>query len=143
MRLYFIVLLLVLLFIACDGGLAPSTSIESGFSGTIYFAKNTWPPKDSLFNLWLFASKNIPSDSESIFFGILAGTIYFYPSFTESLPLKPIDSLSYEMHIPADVYQYVGVIQQFDSVLAVQQLSDCRHLSRFIRSLKTWNNPNT
>ena len=68
--------------VSCDHGLEPPQRVEPGFGGTITFVKDSWPPQDSLVNLWVFASQIYPLDSSSVFTGLFANppSIYLYPS---------------------------------------------------------------
>ncbi len=106
-------LALTILFLSCDHGLAPLPPVEPGFGGTIYFAKGTWPPADSLVNLWIFASQVFPLDSAKVFGGLFSNppTIYLYPALDKSLPLFG-DSVSYSFNLPPATYFYVGVLQR-------------------------------
>jgi len=105
-----------IVFLSCDGGLSPTPPPKPGISGTIYFAKGTWPgtpaSPDSLANLWLFASQEYPLDSAIVFNGLFSipPTIYLYPSFASNLPFY-VDSVQYYFELPVGVYKYIGVIQ--------------------------------
>lgn len=105
--------LLCLFLFSCDGGLQPPPPTEPGIAGTLYFAKGSWPPADSLQNLWLFASQDYPLDSAKVFEGIFnyPFRIFLHPSLTESLPFF-IDSWRYSFKLPPATYPYVGVLQQ-------------------------------
>ena len=100
---------------ACDSGLAPPPPIELGFSGTVYFAPGSWPPTDSLINLWIFASQTYPLDSAQAFSGLFQSPqkIFLYPSFSQSLSLTEADSILYSFPLRSGSYKYIGVIQQF------------------------------
>jgi hypothetical protein len=106
-------IILCLLFAACDGGLAPPPPVELGFSGTVHFTPGSWPT-DSLISLWIFASKVYPLDSAKVYSGLFTtpNTIFLYPSVTQSLPLSEVDSLSYSFPLSSGTYKYIGVIQQ-------------------------------
>ncbi|HCA79881.1 MAG TPA: hypothetical protein DEP53_09120 [Bacteroidetes bacterium] len=116
-------LALALLFLSCDHGLAPLPPIEPGFGGTIYFEKETWPPADSLVNLWVFASQIFPLDSEKVFQGLFSNppAIYLYPAFDKNLPLFG-DSVSYAFNLPPATYFYVGVLQRTANDINVRSL---------------------
>ena len=111
------------LVLSCEPGLSPPPDVEPGFGGTVYFERATWPPADSLYNLWIFASQVYPLDSVKIFAGLFSTppTIFLYPGFTASLPFF-VDSLSYAFNLPAATYQYVGVLQQFRDEISVRSL---------------------
>jgi hypothetical protein len=115
----FALIILCLTLTACDSGLAPPPPIELGFSGTVYFAPGTWPPSDSLFNLWIFASQNYPLDSATAFSGLFQSPqkIFLYPSFSQSLTLIEVDSIPYSFPLRSGTYKYIGVIQQISSDL--------------------------
>ena len=120
-------LIIVVFFLSCDHGLAPPSGVErnavTGLGGTLYFEKGTWPPVDSLFDLWVFASQIYPLDSTKVFQGLLSDppTIYLYPAFDKDLPFF-VDSVSYSFELPAATYKYVGVIQKIASELSVRSL---------------------
>lgn len=110
-------LLIIWIFLAgCDGGLSPTPSAEPGLSGTVYFAKNTWPgtpaSPDSLVNLWIFASMDYPLDSNSVLTGILYSPprIFVYPSLDQNLP-SYVDSVQYFFPLKTAFYKYIGIIQ--------------------------------
>ncbi len=101
---------------SCDGGLSPTPPPKSGISGTITFAKGSWPgtpsSPDSLSNLWIFASQVYPLDSSLVINGLISSppTIFLYPSLTENLPFY-VDSAQYFFSLPLGTYKYIGVIQ--------------------------------
>jgi len=121
------ILIIAAFFLSCDHGLAPPSTVEhgveSGFGGTLYFEKGTWPSPDSLFDLWVFASQKYPLDSTMVFQGLFSDppTIYLYPALDKDLPFF-VDSVSYSFKLPAATYKYVGVIQRFAIDLAVRNL---------------------
>jgi len=115
---------LVLLFLgltaSCDEGLTPPPEVRPGIAGTIQFVPGSpWPPADSLWGLWLFASLEYPLDSARIITGVLIEprTIFLYPSIGESLPFF-VDSIQFRFDLSPGVYPYVGVIQQHSPELA-------------------------
>lgn len=116
---------IALLLLSCDHGLAPlpPSTFEPGFGGTVYFEKGTWPSRDSLVGLWIFASQEYPLDSVKVLQGLLSSPpkIFLYPSFTENLPFS-VDSVSYAFLLPPATYYYVGVIQQFAPELSTRSL---------------------
>jgi hypothetical protein len=116
-------LALSLLILSCDHGLAPPPPVEPGFGGTIYFEKGSWPPTDSLVNLWIFASQVFPLDSEKVFTGIFASppTIYLYPAFDKNLPFH-VDSVAYTFALPPAEYKYVGVIQRIADEITIKSM---------------------
>jgi hypothetical protein len=116
-------LIVVVFFLSCDHGLTPPPSVEPGFGGTLYFEKGTWPPADSLFDLWIFASQVYPLDSTKVFEGLFSNpaTIYLYPAFDRDLPFF-VDSVSYSFKLPVATYRYVGVIQRFGADIVVRNL---------------------
>lgn len=122
MRLLVPLLCSILLY-SCEPGLTPPPDVEPGFGGTVYFEKGTWPPQDSLYNLWIFASQMYPLDSAKIFEGLLSNppSIYVYPSFTGNLPYY-VDSVSYGFKLPPATYKYVGVIQRFREEINARSL---------------------
>jgi hypothetical protein len=109
----FTIIILCLLFLSCDAGLAPPPPVELGFSGTVYFTPGSWP-KDSLYNLWIFASEIYPLDSAKVYSGLFSvpSTIFLYPSINKSFPLNEVDSIPYSFPLNSGTYEYVGVIQQ-------------------------------
>lgn len=111
---YLILIILCLLITSCDGGLAPPTPMELGFSGTVYFAPGSWPSADSLINLWIFASKIYPLDSAKVYSGLFSNspTIFLYPSISGSLQPFNVDSIAYSFPLLTGTYKYIGVIQQ-------------------------------
>jgi hypothetical protein len=116
-------LIIAVLLLSCDHGLAPPPAVEPGFGGTIYFEKGTWPPVDSLFNLWVFASQDYPLDSAKVFQGLFSSPprIYLYPAFDKDLPFF-VDSVTYAFTLPPGKYMYVGVIQRFAVDVNVRNL---------------------
>jgi hypothetical protein len=118
-----LLLIITVFFLSCDHGLAPPPSVEPGFGGTLYFEKGTWPPSDSLFNLWVFASQVYPLDSAKVFQGLFASppAIFLYPAFDTDLPFF-VDSVSYSFRLPVATYKYVGVIQRFGVEITVRNL---------------------
>ncbi len=116
-------LALAVLLLSCDHGLAPLPPVEPGFGGTIYFAKETWPPADSLVNLWVFASQIFPLDSEKVFQGLFSDPpkIYLYPAFDKNLPFFG-DSVSYAFSLPPATYFYVGVLQRTANDINIRSL---------------------
>jgi len=117
------VLLLLSCALSCDGGLAPPSLIEPGFGGTISFTSGTWPPPDSLVNLWLVASQDYPLDSVTVFTGIFSNPprIYVYPSLDTNLPFN-IDTVSYSFLLPPANYKYIAVIQRFKNEINARAL---------------------
>ncbi|MBN1398487.1 MAG: hypothetical protein JXA06_10690 [Bacteroidetes bacterium] len=114
---FLVFIILCVVFIACDAGLAPPSPVELGFGGTVYFAPGSWPA-DSLISLWIFASQVYPLDSSKVYAGLFGNpvTIFLYPSITSSLPFY-VDSLEYSFPLRPGIYKYIGVIQQKDSDL--------------------------
>jgi hypothetical protein len=112
-----------LMIAGCDGGLTPPPPIEPGFGGTIRFAKNTWPPGDSLANLWLFASKIYPLDSSLVFTGIFSDPpqILVYPSLIENLPMFR-DSITYALPATPATFKYIGIIQHFRTEYTIRSM---------------------
>jgi hypothetical protein len=115
------VLLLALTLLSCDGGLTPPPDVEPGFGGKIVFEPGTWPPTDSLINLWLVASQIYPLDSVKIFSGIFSNppAIFLYPDFSTSLPLY-VDSVTYAFYLPPATYRYIAILQQFGSEINIR-----------------------
>ncbi len=111
-----LLVLCALLVFGCNGGLSPAPPANPGISGTVYFAKGTWPgtptAPDSLSNLWIFASQQYPLDSALVINGLFSSppTIFLYPSFVSNLPYY-VDSLQYTFDLPVGTYKYIGVIQ--------------------------------
>lgn len=120
------VIVVAVLFISCNGGLEPPPLVEPGFGGTITFVRNTWPPRDSLVNLWLVASQDYPLDSVKVFTGIFSNPprIYVYPSFERNLVDldHPVDTLSYSFLLPPAEYKYICVLQRFKNEFNVRAL---------------------
>lgn len=127
--------LITVFMLSCDGGLAPPPDVEPGFGGTIRFERDTWPSRDSLKNLWLFASQVYPLDSNKVFEGIFGNppTIYLYPSIDRNLALFA-DSVSYSFFLPPSTYRYIGVIQRFNDDLNIRSF-------RMVGLYGTQNNP--
>ncbi|RPI04057.1 MAG: hypothetical protein EHM64_11215 [Ignavibacteriae bacterium] len=115
---FFPLIMVCVVLLSCDGGLAPLPPAEPGFSGTITFAPGSWPSADSLVNLYLVASKIYPLDSAKVLNGLFSvpPEIFLYPDLTKSLPFF-VDSISYSFPLPPGTYKYVGVIQQVSSDL--------------------------
>ncbi len=112
-----ILALCTIVWMSCDGGLSPTPPPKPGISGTIHFAKGTWPGTpslpDSLTNLWIFASQIYPLDSSLVIHGLFLSsppTIFLYPSRSSNLPLY-VDSVQYYFSLPVGTYKYIGVIQ--------------------------------
>jgi hypothetical protein len=116
----YVVTISVVFFVACDGGLEAVPPVEPGISGTVIFSKNTWPPIDSVFNLWVFASQIYPLDSNSVFVGLFVPPprIFLYPTDRDRLAFN-VDSVQYIFPLPPAVYKYIGVIQRYRSELSV------------------------
>jgi hypothetical protein len=114
---------MVIVLLSCDGGLAPTPIIDPGFGGTITFVHSTWPPRDSLVNLWIVASQDYPLDSITVFAGIFSNPprIYAYPNLAQNLPFN-VDTLSYAFHLPPANYKYIVVIQRFRNELNARAL---------------------
>ena len=112
-------IILCLLLLSCDGGLAPPPPVELGFSGTVYFTPGSWPSADSLVGIMIFASKIYPLDSATVFAGLFSNppSIFIYPSVTESLLPFYADSISYSFPLSSGTYKYIGVVQQISSDL--------------------------
>ncbi len=113
-------LFLVCLFLSCDGGLTPPPEFDPGFGGTITF--ESWPStRDSLVNVWLFASQIYPLDSIKIFEGLFTTRkIFLYPGLTRSLPFN-VDSVTYSFApLEPGRYLYIGIIQQFNSDINIR-----------------------
>ncbi len=112
--LVFIILCMVL--VSCDAGLAPPPPIELGFSGTVHFTPGSWPPQDSLASLMIFASKIYPLDSATVYAGLFSDppTIFLYPGTNRSLLPFYTDSIPYSFPLRSGTYKYVGVIQQIN-----------------------------
>jgi hypothetical protein len=118
MRMLLFLLVIVAIVEGCDGGLAPLPPAKPGFSGTVYFESATWPPPDSVVNLWLFVSRIYPLDSAKVFNGLINGSISVFPApDTSSItdPRTPVSSVSYEYPLSAGQYLYAGVIQRLRS----------------------------
>ncbi len=119
-----VLIVIALVVLSCDGGLAPPPPIEPGFGGTITFVRSTWPPQDSVVNLWIFASQIYPLDSTKVFAGIFPNppnppTIFLYPSLAQNLPFR-VDSVSYKFLLPSTTYKYIGVLQHFRNDLSIR-----------------------
>ncbi len=119
--------LFVFVMIGCDGGLSPTPPPKPGISGTVYFAKGTWPgtpaSPDSLTNLWIFASQIYPLDSNIVFNGLFSDppSIFVYPSLVANLPLY-VDSVNYFFSVPLGDYKYIGVIQHVAASFSVRSM---------------------
>ncbi len=120
---YLLAIVVVLVLLSCEGGLEPPSLVEPGFGGTITFVRETWPPRDSLVNLWLIASQLYPLDSIKVFTGIFSNPplIYIYPALDQNLPLF-VDAASYSFPLPPAEYKYIAVIQHFKSDISAQAL---------------------
>jgi len=114
----------ILSVLSCEGGLAPPSVVEPGFGGTVAFAGETWPPPDSLFNLWIVASQDYPLDSVTIFTGIFSNPprIYVYPSLDQNLQPFYVDSISYSFFLPPAEYKYIAVVQRFRNEINARAL---------------------
>jgi len=123
MMKHLLVLSTAFLIASCETGLTPPPEVEPGFGGTVYFEKGTWPPPDSLLNLWLFASQIYPLDSAKVFSGLFANPplIYLYPAIDQDLPFS-VDSVSYAFKLPPASYKYVGVLQRFANEFSARAL---------------------
>lgn len=114
-RLPFIVIIVVscavLFWFGCDEGLKPTTTVPTGSFGGLITYRN-WPVRDSLVDLRLVAFVVFPP--RDIVGEILQGRAYVYPGlFDTSLVPFYVDSLRYTVTVPAGVYQYVVIAQQF------------------------------
>jgi hypothetical protein len=117
-------ILFVFLLMGCNGGLSPTPPPKPGISGTVYFAKGSWPGSpDSLSNLWIFASQVYPLDSSLVFNGLFSSspTIFLYPSVIQNLPLY-VDTVNYFFSVPLGIYKYIGVIQHVSSSFSVRSM---------------------
>jgi hypothetical protein len=123
MMKHLLVLSSVFLIASCEPGLTPPPEFQPGFGGTIYFEGGTWPPADSLVNLWLFASQIYPLDSAKVFTGLFANPplIFLYPATDRNLPFF-VDSVSYAFNLPPGSYKYVGILQRYANEFSVRSL---------------------
>jgi len=114
---------LLFCFLACDGGLPSDVTIQPGFGGTIRFVQNSWPPIDSLVNLWVFASKIYPLDSASVFAGLFIEPfqIFRYPTDRERIALN-VDSVTYFFPLAPAIYKYVCVVQHMNNSLDIRSV---------------------
>lgn len=102
---------MLLLLSSCDEGLKPTTSIPTGsFVGIIRFTN--WQAADSIYDMRLVAFKNFPP--RDVVNEVLSGNAAVYPPLGGSpLVLSAVDSLTYSVTVPATVYKYVVVAQQY------------------------------
>ncbi len=118
---YACILILLILFSSCDGGLEPLSKDKRSYLniGIKYInGKNNWPPKDSVIAIRAVAFKKFPDSS--IIIDVLQGNAYF--TF-ESLPLF-VDSASTTFEIldaPVKLY-YIAIVQQYDSLITSQRV---------------------
>ncbi len=120
------VLLLAVLFTACDKGIAPREPglEESGIQGTIFF--QNWPPPDSLFDLRLVAFREFPP--ENIILEIVNQQAFAYPSINDSLGLPfYVERTDFEFELPAGQYGYLVVAQRYGENL----FSDWRAVGQY------------
>jgi len=120
MRTFLLPAVTLFLMAGCDGGLEPT---PPGFSGTVYFEAGTWPPPDSVVNLWLFVSRVYPLDSAKVYSGLASGMITVLPaggtgSITD--PTIPVASVRYVYPLAAGKYLYAGVIQRIRADFAIR-----------------------
>ncbi|HEY6950787.1 MAG TPA: hypothetical protein VI758_00185 [Bacteroidota bacterium] len=119
-----ILVLCALVWIGCDGGLSPTPPAKPGISGTVYFARGSWPgtpsSPDSLSNLWIFASQVYPLDSSQVlnYLTVSPLRIFLYPSIASNLPFY-VDSVVYNFDLPVATYKYIGVIQHISTDLSI------------------------
>lgn len=116
----FLIIFLSLFLMQCDQGLSPEeeTSQLTGVSGTVYF--RNWPspdspPPDSVYDIRLVLFPVFPADS-SIMDDIIAGRAVVYPGISDEnrLPLN-VDSLIYQIQLPAGHYEYFALAHQYSS----------------------------
>jgi hypothetical protein len=108
-------LALALLLLGCSGGLDPTElPPQASISGRLIVRGGTqsYPPRDSLFDLRVVAFRTIPKDS-SIIAAVLGGEAYFTQT-------SVIDSSSYSITIPLTGnvpeplrLEYIAVAQQY------------------------------
>lgn len=104
---------LILLVGACDGGLAPR---EEGGNGAIrgiitYTPADAWPPADSLVDLRFIALTFVPRDTLDLFRDITSLV------FSEGLERNVARDTFFIPDVPARNYIYSGVARQFSRSL--------------------------
>jgi hypothetical protein len=113
--LVFLLIINTIIITQCGGhGLAPPTAI-TGFGGVIHF--RNWPTSDSLDYLRLVAFRNYPPTD--IINDVVFGRAYVFPPIndTTELAYRNNDSTNYKMILPAGIYQYIVVVQHYNSTL--------------------------
>lgn len=105
----------LVLFTACDKGIAPpavspAPNPNGSFSGTVTF--QNWGVADTLYDLRLIAFIVFPPDD--VIDEVLRGRAAVHPPLGGGvLALAGADSVTYQLHLPAGIYPYIVVAQQF------------------------------
>ncbi|MDH4070450.1 MAG: hypothetical protein OEV30_08500 [Ignavibacteria bacterium] len=105
----------LLLFTACDKGIAPpaaapSPNLNGSFSGTVTFLN--WIAADTLYDLRLIAFTVFPP--ADVIDEVLQGRAVVHPPLGAGLlAMEGADSVVYQLQLAAGTYPYVVVAQQF------------------------------
>ena len=101
--------------LSCDKGLSPVTVQPpgTGIGGTIHYV-SSWPPRDSIYELWVAAIPKLPEDSSENSFvqDYFNGTIKLSDTlsrFDDSGSVRAFKIVG----MSPQTYDYVGVIQQY------------------------------
>lgn len=121
MKIKLLSIILFLILISCDGGLAPRPIENKTFlEGTINFVKgiSNWPPLDSIYGIRVAAFKSMPDSN--IILSIINGEAYFTPETLGSYK----DSLHFQIEItdaPVEIV-YIVAVQQYTSEITSQKV---------------------
>ena len=109
-----LLLALLLIYTGCDHGLEPPDALPLGsIRGTVTYV-GEWPPSDSLNDLRFIALPFIPRDTLDLFRDL--NQLVFSDRLAFNVPPGSIDTFFVE-GVPAQVYVYSGVAQQFTTNL--------------------------
>jgi hypothetical protein len=106
--------------LSCDEGISPDNNPPgfTGISGTVHF--QNWPPPntappDSVVDVRLILFPNFPP--ASIQNEITSGRAILFPGLNENKLTFYIDSLNYQIPLPAGTYEYFAIAHQYGTNL--------------------------
>lgn len=109
-----LLLALLLIYTGCDHGLEPPDALPLGsIRGTVTYV-GPWPPRDSLNDLRFVALPFVPRDTLDLFRDL--NQLVFSDRLAFNVPVDSIDTFFVE-GVPAQIYVYSGVAQQFTTNL--------------------------
>ena len=105
-----LLLALLLIYTGCDHGLEPPDALPLGsIRGTVTYV-GEWPPSDSLNDLRFFALPFVPRGAAGLFREL--NQLVFSDRLAFEVPADSFDTFSVD-GVPAQIYVYSGVAQQF------------------------------